>query len=235
MKKYITLSICSVLLSLNACITQNNLSQNSSPVTVQQSNAQENNIQVVDVGNGKITGASFMAKINFQEGFNTKANTNGALAKTLSDINKVDAYLLELSSAPAAGSDPLAAPVGSAMGLSKSGTGTGFTVLFKNVPISASGKRYYVGLVAKDTAGNVISKNPATDWTGASANKGLAISSTGGETGNLGSVTVSSSYVVSSAADLGVSISLLDAVGAQIESTATVTNGTPSLPPINVQ
>ena len=219
LNKLLSISLCAISLTMVACSNQS--------VINQAETAKINNVSVVDVGQGKI-GASFSAKVNFKEGFAVKANTNGAIAKTNANISTVDAYLIELATAPTAGSDPLASKVAGPINLAK--TGTGFTVLFKNVPENAAGKSYYIGLVAKDTGGIVISKNPATDWSGASANKGLAVSTTGGD--GAGSVSVNASLTVSNAADLGVAISLLDAVGAQVQSTATVTNGSPTLPTI---
>ena len=174
MKKIIALSISSIVLSLSACSSQSPVTGSQKPVTV--NSIQNNDVQVADIGQGKI-GASFSAKVNFIEGFSVKANTNGAIAKTNANIASVDAYLIELTAAPAAGSDPLASKVAGPINLAK--TGTGFTVLFKNVPANAAGKSYYIGLVAKDSGSIVISKNPATDWSGASANKGLAVSTTG--------------------------------------------------------
>lgn len=218
LKKILTISLCSMGLLMSACNTQTTLNK----VEI----ANNNNVYVADVGNGKI-GASFSTKITFKEGFNVKANVNGTPAKINSDIAKVDAYLVELTSAPAVGSDPLAGLVtgGSVLNIVK--TGASFSILFRNVPPNTAGKKYFVGLVAKDTAGNVISKNPATDWTGASLNKGLAITSGGGD--GTGFITVNASYAVSSVTALTVSLSLLDAIGAQVDSTATVTNG--GLPP----
>lgn len=230
-KKFLTLSLFTMTLSISACSNQPTVNQ---PEVNKMQAAKANQIYVADIGQGK-TGASFSTKINFKEGFNVKANTNGAIAKISTDIAKVDAYLLELTAAPATGSDPLASVVtgGSVMNIAK--TGASFTILFKNVPVSTAGKKYFVGLVAKDSANNVISKNPATDWTGASANKGLAITNGGGDVTPAGSVSVSSTYVVSSATDLTVGLSLLDAVGAQIQSAATVTNGSATLPAIAAQ
>jgi len=226
-KKLLAISICTMSLTMTACSSQNVVNQ--STVESQQ---KANQVYVADIGNGKV-GASFSTTINFKEGFNVKANVNGSVAKTSADIAKVDAYLLELTAAPTAGSDPLAGLVtgGSVMDIAK--TGASFTILFRNVPANTATKKYFVGLVAKDTAGNVISKNPATDWTGASANKGLSITNGGGD--GTGFVTVNSSYTVSNSTNLTVSLSLLDAVGAQIDSTATVTNGTTTLPAIAAQ
>lgn len=187
---------------------------------------QENNY-IFDIGKGK-KGASFSTKIKFEEKLRIKSNINGSVAKLISDIYKVDAYLLELDSFPTTGSDPLSSIVNGGAILNIKRTGSSFSIMFKNVPINNSGKKYFVGLVAKDLNGNIISKNPTPDWTGTSTNKGLAITNSGGD--GSGFVTVNSSYQLSSTLPLTASIALLDAVGAQIDSTATIVNG--GLPPI---
>lgn len=256
LKKILSLSLCSVVMTLNACINQpiNQVQQKTESASVEKSG----NVYIVDVGRGKL-GANFSTKINFAEGFKIKVltftptiipsvitlfptlnppipaptptNTDGVAAKLSGDIAKVDAYLIESATAPSAGSDPISMAVtnGTATGITKTTSTGSFTILFKNVPTNTATKRYYVCLVAKDSTGNVISKNPSTDWTGSSASKGLAITNGGGDGANPGSVNVDSVLKVSSTTGLTVGISLLDATGAQIVTTATVTNGSATL------
>lgn len=220
-KKLLIPSLCSVSFAMAACSTQSNIIQSSKPDIIQIQKT--SNLYVADIGHGK-TGASFRTTINFSEGFKVKNNLDGTPAKVNSDIASVDAYLLELAASPAAGSDPLASSFGSVMNIAKTSSGS-FTILFQNVPANNTGKRYFVGLVTKDSGGTVISRNPAVDWTGSSANTGLAVTNGGGDPANPGSITVDTNFSVSNAADLTIGIALLDAVGAQIESQATVTNG----------
>ncbi|MEK7434771.1 MAG: hypothetical protein AABZ74_16680 [Cyanobacteriota bacterium] len=176
---------------------------------------------------GTQNGAEFKVKIDIKEGFTTKANVNGTAEKKLSDIAKADVYLLSLASAPAAGSNPLgvanANVIKSFTGVAKTDGGTGFTLLFKGVPGLAT-NQYFVGVVLKDSANNVINKAPTTPWTldTLATSSSLAVSSSGVGVNN-------TTFAVSTTTALTVTTNLLDAVGAQIDTTATSTAGTNGL------
>ncbi|MFN4152135.1 MAG: hypothetical protein ACK4IX_14435, partial [Candidatus Sericytochromatia bacterium] len=164
---------------------------------------------------GVKNGGQFLTKINFNS-FKTKASVDGVLAKTSEDVHSVDVYLLKLSSNynPAVNKDPIA--------LSKMTTdpvwmrnmlknGSEINLLFTGVPGLAS-KQYYVGVVAKDVDGNVISKNGYV-WTGdTSSVEGFNLSSSG--------VGVNPTSLEVSATDaLSIAVSLKDAVGAKLDTT----------------
>lgn len=219
LKKFIVL-IC--LISTFSCSLSNNVSISS---------VDSQSIYIVDVGKGK-AGGKFSTEIKFVEKFKTKANYSGNVDQTSANISKVDAYLIELPSAPASASDPISGTFASVKNIAKTSSGT-FSITFINVPDNTSGNRYYVGVVAKDFMGRIISKNPTPDWTGTSKDMGLAITSGGGDTLNPGSISINSSLQVSSTNPLTVNISLLDVAGAGIETNATVTNGSTVLPAID--
>jgi len=173
-------------------------------------------------------GASFMTKLNLNS-FSSKANVNGTPAKQPSDVSTVDVYLLSLPSG-FTGTDPLgtanANVVRTFTNLAK--TGSSFNILFKNVPGLAT-NQYYVGIVAKDSGNNIISKLNTT-WTGQTATSAssMSLSTTG--------VGVdATTLAVSSTSDLIVNMGLLDAVGAQISTNANVSGGTTTLPIITAQ
>ena len=185
------------------------------------------NLTVITVSDKE--GASFGANINLNS-FGTKASTSGTPAKQPGDVAKVDVYLLKLPSGYN-GTDPLGTANANVakMSVDLAKTGSTFNVLFKNVPGLAT-NQYWVGIVAKDSGGNVIAKGPATVWTGQTATSASALSlSTSG-------VSVDpTTLAVNPTPDLTVNISLLDIVGAQISSNANVTGGSSTLPIISAQ
>ncbi|MEK7434770.1 MAG: hypothetical protein AABZ74_16675 [Cyanobacteriota bacterium] len=187
---------------------------------------QDSNTILVDLG--KESGVQFSAKINLTEGFKTKASVSGAVEKKLTDISKVDVYLLSLTSVPTAGSNPLGVANANVItsftgGSALSKTGASFNVLFKNVPGLAT-NQYFVGVVLKDSANNVINKAPGTPWTldTLTTAPALAVSSSG-----IGVNTTT--LAVSTSTALSISVNLLDAFGAQVDSTITATAGTNAL------
>lgn len=214
-------------------ISQNIIEQNNIQQTVnQQSNVNQtktinNDATVINVSDK--AGASFGATINLNS-FSTKASVSGSSAKQPSDVAKVDVYLLKLPSG-FSGTDPLGSGSANVAKISSDlvKTGSSFNVLFKNVPGLAT-NQYWVGIVAKDSSGNVIAKPPTTAWTGQTATSApaMALSTTG-----IG--VDSTTLAVSSTGDLTVNISLLDAIGAQISSNANVTAGSSILPTISAQ
>jgi hypothetical protein len=175
---------------------------------------------VLNLGN---KGANFNATIDFKD-YTTKASAPGTPGKTAANISKVDVYLLQLASAPAAGSDPIASAnvFASTAGLSKTAASGKVTLSFTNVPANSSGKKYFVGVVVKENT-TVIGKAPGTAWSGTTFTDAptLAVSSSG--------ITVMADFSVDTISDLPISVSLIDAVGAGIGSAATVTDGTDAL------
>ncbi|MFN4152005.1 MAG: hypothetical protein ACK4IX_13780 [Candidatus Sericytochromatia bacterium] len=218
LKKILSSVIC--LISIFSCTAPNNVILTNKQDTY-----------IVDVGKGKL-GAKFSAELRFTDGFNTKANLDGNEPKVAGNISKVDAFLIEVTSAPAAGSDPLASVYAVVPNIPKTSSGT-FSITFANVPDNEAGKRYYVGIITKDITGKTISKNPSPDWTGDAQNKGLWVTNGGGDVVNPGSIRVTSALNVSSTTALTVSIPVLDVTGATIETNATVTPGNTTLPAID--
>lgn len=186
----------------------------------------DENITTVDVGGGK---ASFVTVLNFNSSatgnkdFSTKVSTAGQAAKLVTDISKVDAYLIELTSPVAAGTDLFGASSvnvkASALNLSKTTTSTTFKIKFQNVPVNSGTKKYFVGVVAKDSSTAVISKPPATAWGGSTTPAALALSSSGVNVSGTGFV------IDNGGIDLPITVNLLDATGAQVGAAATVNAG----------
>jgi hypothetical protein len=170
---------------------------------------------VINVGQ-KQNGATISAKINVSNLFKTKAvdaSVDGVREKRISDIRYINVYLLALDDSYA-GSDPLGADMTAIPNVSthlnfshNADLGDNFGVKFTNVGETPTGKKYYIGVVAKDSANNVISKD-GFDWTGVSDNSGLNLSSS--------SVSVDNMFVVTPATPLSISLDLKDAVGAEV-------------------
>lgn len=193
---------------------------------------------------GTQNGAQILVKFDFNS-FKTKAtnpivgtedcvdgtNCDGIPEKTAADVASVDVYLFKLASnfnpAIPAGKDPFG-PSSQNLYWSKSGVtknGTAINLLFTGVPGDAS-NHYYAGVVARDSGNNVISKN-GYKWTGTTATyAGFNLSSSG--------VGVdATSLVVSTTDPLSIGVNLLDAVGAKLDSTVEITNGSSALPSIS--
>lgn len=237
MKKLLSLTM---VVLLSACSTANTNLNVEKKADIQKTNVvstlkeasitqlKQDNVQnVVLADMGAKDGASFKIDVKVADGFKTKANVSGIVEKKLTDIANVDVYLLSLAAAPTAGSNPLgvanANVVKSFAGVVKTDTGTGFTLLFKGVPGLAT-NQYFVGIVLKDSTSTVINKAPATPWTldTLATSPSLAVSSSG-----VGVNTTT--LAVSTTVALTVSTTLLDAVGAQIDTTATSTAGVNTL------
>lgn len=198
----------------------------SSITSVQPTNNIEKGTFIAKVSNSK--GASIPVSINFESSFNIKANQNGVPGKQASDIAKVDAYLFKL---PIGfnGTNPFgdsnANLVTSFLNTSK--TGSTFNLLFTNVPGLTPTLHYYVGIVVKDSSGNVINKPPSTAWTAETTTNtpALLLSTTG--------VGVNeSTFEVTSTTALSIDVDLIDLVGAKIETNATVTVGSDEIAPV---
>ncbi|RZK69162.1 MAG: hypothetical protein EOO92_22280, partial [Pedobacter sp.] len=177
------LSGCSSV-STNQVSNQNvtKLNEVSASQLLNNQSAQKEQVFIAEVSKQK--GASFSVGVDISSGFNIKANANGTVEKTPANISTVDVYLLKLPSTFAAG-DPLG--VGNVNVLKSftginalSKTGSNFTVTFQGVPGLAT-DQYWVGIIAKDSAGTVINKAPATAWTGNTLTSApaLSLSSTG--------------------------------------------------------
>jgi hypothetical protein len=165
-------------------------------------------------------GGEFLTRISFEDGFKTEASS-GSPARKANEVAKIDAYLVELAVAPAAGSDPLASISASVQNLAKSGSNPIFNLLFSNVPTNNTGKQYFVGIVAKDSSGTVISKPPNVSWSNNALSLAptLSVTSTG--------ATVNSSFLVSPGSDLSLTIQLTDLSGAITDASVLINNGLP--------
>lgn len=175
-------------------------------------------------------GATISANINLAlpSKFKTKAapiNVDGTPAKTGLDVFTVQVYLLALPTAYA-GTDPLTdtsviSNVTNPLSFTFVPTTATFGVKFTNVGTSPVGTNYYVGVIAKDNGGNVVSKNISgvadIVWTGASTGTGLSLSST--------SVAVDNVLAVSTTNPIDVNLKLKDATGATVSSNITLNNG----------
>ncbi len=234
MKKLVSLGLVALLSACSTVATNQVTNQNVTKLdavsTAQLLNNQSNAKQQVFLAEvSKEKGASFSVSVNINSGFNVKNNTDGVLAKGVGDINKVDVYLLSLPSG-FSGTNPLGVSTASNVVKSFTGTsalsktGANFTITFQGVPGLATPNQYWVGIVAKDSTGNVINKAPSTPWTldtltGAS---NLSLSSSG--------VGVdATTLAVSTPTALTLALSLNDAVGAKIEAGVSSTAGTNTL------
>jgi len=190
-----------------------------------------------DIGQKK-NGATISAFIDLglNKKFGTKAivnNVSGSAAKQGSDISTVSVYLLALASSYA-GTDPLTDTVAitnntNPLMFTFTPSKSSFGVKFTNIGTVPANTEYYVGVVAKDAGGNVITTDtyktgtPVT-WGGSTANMGFALSSTSvGVDSNLALVATSTLSVPTT--PLSVSLVLKSAVGAQLSSNITVNDG----------
>lgn len=213
-------------------------SNTSASQMVAQLKSQGNeNVTVIDVGNGKKTPAAFSMTVhlnNFDE-FKTKASSSGIPAG--STMNKLRVFLLESTSAPAPGDvTALVKNTGGTL-INRSGTGT-HTFIFSNVPPNAASNKYFVGVSAlldvpsgPPTAPYTLNlvATPNTHFFGTASNL-VVVSSGGGE--GAGQVFVDSNYQVSNTTSLTLSMTLKNETGAIIDSSATVNNGSTGLPGI---
>ncbi|MFN8576527.1 MAG: hypothetical protein U0354_06695 [Candidatus Sericytochromatia bacterium] len=212
-----------LVLGLVSCSTNppiNNKIDNTKIINISQ-----NNIDNFKIDAGQVKdGASLSVTLNFKDGFNTKANTNGSLAKTINDIQSYEIYLIKnsASSYPVNG-DPIGDKFLGPYILNNNGAFTS-TITFYNIGDSA-GKYYYVAVRAFDganTTGNSLIK-PNTSWTGTTSNitynKQVAVSSGSG-------VNVSSTLSVTPSSRLNVTPNLIDIIPAKLDTSISVNNGT---------
>ncbi len=178
-------------------------------------------LSTLDLGNK--TGANINIKFNFSDGnFKTKASVNGTPAKTGANISTVKVYLIEANST-GAGTDPLSSTILAGTPITLNKTGNAFNLLFKNVAGQVAGKDYYVGVMAFDGANTPLIKlnNAGTSWTGTTAtNPNFALST------NSLHVDQTTLAVTPANGVLTVTPNLLDAIGAQLDTSVTSNNGT---------
>jgi len=191
---------------------------------------------IVDVGNGKKTGASFSVKINLASGNNFKTKSaDGVPPKTVAaDLQSLKFWLVRSVGAPTGN---VGGTFTSAAAVSLDTTTGTHTATFTNVPDNTGGQSYFVAAAAynvliagtQNAASNI---DNTTVGTAApitfGAGNGAYFSTTGGDPGNLGSVKVANFLLSPAGAttDLGVSIKLLDGIGATVTGTTSVNDGT---------
>ncbi|MGE3725520.1 MAG: hypothetical protein AB7I41_08220 [Candidatus Sericytochromatia bacterium] len=215
---------------------------NSSPEAdklVSQLKAQgSQNVSVIDVGQGKKTPAVLSLTVNFKEAGDFKTQISSSGVPSGATLNQLRVFLLESNGAPAPGD--ITALVKNAGGslISRSGLGP-HTFVFANVPANAATMKYYIGVSAlldvpsgPPTAPYKINLIATPNTHNHGALGLVAISGSGGE--GAGQVHVDANYQVSNTAALGISMTLRNEAGAQIDSSATVTNGTTGIPGISV-
>jgi hypothetical protein len=207
--------------------------------------AQEQNVFIVDVGNGKKTNASLSFKVNLDEvskRFAIKNNVNGSAEKTAANVQSIKVWLVELTtgSPPTAGA-PVTTVANTAFSYNNTSTSPLFT--YSNIGPNTSGKSYYVAVAAYSVTAssqapgnNITNKSTAANRVMISGEP-AAISNGGGDTSgtNTGSVNISSGFAVSTTNGLSVGVILADANGANIDTSVSFTAGNPSIPATTVQ
>ena len=197
------------------------------------------NITMLDVGQGKTTTAAFSVSLNFKElekQFKTQASTSGIPASTVA--NKIQVFLLESNGAPGAGD--ITPKVKYQNTLLKALVGGNQTFVFHNVAPNTSGTdKYYVAArviyenVTPSYILNLI-KPATTDKFHGGASNLVVVTNTGGDT--TGGVFVDPQYQIPAAQNpqLQMSITLDDAKGADIDSRISITEGNASAPTTTV-
>jgi hypothetical protein len=191
MKIHNKLSIL-LILGLISCSTNTSFIDNKTSST-KIINLSQSNIDNIKIDAGQVkNGASISVSINFKNEFNTKANSNGASAKNINDVQSYEIYLIKNSAStyPTNG-DPINDKVLGPYILNSNGIASS-VVTFNNI-LSSSGQYYYVAVRAFDnlnaTGNSLIKAN--SNWTGTTANttynKQVSVSSGSG-------ISVSSTY-----------------------------------------
>lgn len=202
----------------------------------------QQNVTVLDVGNGKKTSAAFSVSLTFKEpaqAFKTQVSTSGIPASTVA--NKVQVFLLESNGAPGAGDITPKIKFQNTLTKNLVGGPPGTqTFVFHNVAPNTSGTdKYYVAArviyenIAPAYILNLI-KPATTDKFHGSAPNLVVVSNAGGDSG--GGVFVDPQYQIPAAqnSQLQMSLTLDDAKGATLDSQITVTEGVLSPPSISV-
>lgn len=183
----------------------------------------QTNSFIAKVSNNK--GASIPVEINLKDSFSTKANQSGSPLVEISDISKIDVFLFKLPIG-FSGTNPYGTSssnlVASFSDIPKSGAS--FKLLIVNVLGIPSTSNYYVGVIIKNSSGNIINKPPSTSWTDETLtnNSSMILS-------NSGVGVDETTLEVTSTSNLLITPTLLDSSGTKIETNATVTNGSDTL------
>jgi hypothetical protein len=221
LKLMILFLIAFYILSSCSILNVNKIEQNSNITS------NKNNI-FIDVGKGKI-GGEISFEINFSKNFKTQGNVNGWDAKYAS----IDHYKVALVTTAGTGSNSLTTlPSGTSSdvySISKaslaSPTASATHIFFKNVPDGT----YYVAVSAYDISNRNMTKVITTTGTiSVSSGDNFAVSTSGGDAINNGSVTVSSIFAVPSP-PVAIPLTLKDSFGANIQSDSTATDGTTNI------
>lgn len=217
------------------------------------SNKNNSLVFVVDKNNHR--GGSFSVKLNFND-FSIKSNTSGVVKKVKTDISLVRIYLVDSNSATLSDSNIKFGP----LDLTSSSTGSLLT-FFNNVK-GASGTgsltftnvgqgTYYVAVAAFDvTSGldstkNIVNTSTSTAGayttiTASSTNFGRFALSTSGGDSNLGSVLIGGqgtgyNLVNNGTSALNVNLALRSELGATLDATTTITEGSSTIPATTLQ
>lgn len=204
-------------------------------------------VYVADMGNGQNVGASFALKIKMpdESSFATKNSSPGIPRRTVAtDLTGFRVLLLEHTAAP---------PVGDVLSLVRGGTTpTGYTVpkagglvnggtqtiLLKNVKENTASKRYYVAVSPRTGTlggGDTSIANLSASWflNGVNSDKYFVTNGGGGTPSGSTFVDLPSNNYAMPAPDQGtltVTVNLADAIGATIETNATVNDGSQTDP-----
>lgn len=196
----------------------------------------------IKVGQGK--GSMLLQlKAADAEGFTVQANSNGNSHKLASQVSHLRVFLFDVDSGvrPTAGTAAAPLDLETTAGVTRvtdatiAFTGSTQTVLLTNVPSNANAAgRFFIGVRALESSTNIT--NAATGFSyGTAPGSQLALSDAGGDTAMPGGVAIGAGYLVSNSAALAVTLPLLNATGATLDAQVTVTNGSPTLPGINIQ
>lgn len=221
-----------------------NLNQVQFNKLVQNLNSQGEKPTIIDMGHKG--GISFSVKINpasTGSSFSTKVNKQGHKF-VADDIDKIKVFLFADDNFDT--SEPIAPESGTQVTeLTRTGSSLPMVVVFKNVPGNVDSWRVAVasfttdGALGGDPTPRNITKATGVYGTYIDANgENYAVSSTGGDADSLnqgpGSLLISTTTVTfdpDSTTALGIATTLIDADGATIDSSTSVTDGDPTLPP----
>jgi len=169
---------------------------------------------VIDVGQGIKTPATFSVTINAESGgFTTQASSSGTTNSVIADVDEFHVYLIDKGTAPTGTETAAFGPFTVAT------TGATQTITFSNVTESTND--FYVAIAAIDGVANVT--NLASSIT-ADGERVYVSTSGGNGTGGV-AVGAAPTYTITDTTQLAVPLTLLDALGATIDSEVTVTDG----------
>ncbi len=185
---------------------------------VNELQSQNQQVTVLDVGRGARTTASVVMKISLINGrgrLTTKDSAGGESNKVSTDITAFEVYLVDSASAPSGALSAAFGPFTIPVNL----TAMSQTIVFTNVTTSIG--RFYVAVKALQGAANITNLASTSTISG----EHVYISSTGGNATGGVAVGAAPTYAITEVAQLGISLILLDALGATIDSNTTVTDG----------